>query len=68
MLSMDYKDEDTKLLDGKCDLIVIMMEGGNTDNRHGPGTPTLLGIGTIDCEKWDETIKLIIDDLKSKGV
>ena len=66
MLSMDYKDE-TKLLDGECDLIVIMMEGSQVDDRHGPDTPLLLGIGTIDCENWDETIKLIIDDLKSKG-
>jgi hypothetical protein len=66
MMSMDYKDEDGKL-DGICDTIVIMMESGHTDERYGPGTPLLVGIGTVPCEKWDEMTKRIIDDLKSKG-
>jgi hypothetical protein len=66
MMSMDYKDEGGEL-DGICDTIVIMMEYGDYDNRHGSPAPLLMGVTTVECEKWDEMTKRIIDDLKSKG-
>jgi len=49
--------------DGECDTISVVCESGAFDNRHGPDTPLVIGVGRAPCDSWDD-IKVAVDNLK----
>ncbi|MBE9550519.1 MAG: hypothetical protein IMF13_00570 [Proteobacteria bacterium] len=40
--------------DGSCDLIAVVCETENTDDRHGPNTPLVAPVKKLECSRWNE--------------
>jgi hypothetical protein len=59
---------DTPPIDYSCDAVVVVCETGNTDDRYGPGTPLVRGVGpgALPCDRWDSLIKAIKKDEAQK--
>lgn len=51
--------------DGSCDVIAVVCETGNTDNRHGPNTPLVIAVGNAPCTAWDGFVESV-ENLKKK--
>ena len=60
---------DSPPADGSCDIVVLVCETGQTDDRHGPGTPLvrLIGRGLM-CDRWDGLINTIKKDEANKSL
>ena len=48
--------------DGTCDAVGVICESGSTDDRYGPGTPLVQGLGTVPCEEYDSLLEAIQKD------
>lgn len=48
--------------DGTCDAIGVICESGVFDDRHGPNTPLVQGLGRVPCHEWDGLIESIKKD------
>ena len=52
-IKMDTPD-DPEGLDGKCDVVAILQDSGQTAERNGYIAPTVHVVGKMGCESWDE--------------
>lgn len=60
---------DSPPADGSCDIVVLVCETGQTDDRHGPGTPMVRLIGRgLACDRWDGLINAIKKDEANKSL